>query len=370
MANQNLPVLVAETHDVRPFARLLRGIGLKHNAVMEISEAGFAVTVEEVRTLCAIAWIPSNLFQKFEFNPPEIPATFELSLDALLQCLNIFGNAGSVPGSGAGPSSAGGGSGGGRGKRRWAGEGEGSDIDDEAGHGGPGDISRRKEGKRTGMIMTWPGVGRDLSVILSDDSRGPTTNCELRLLDPEELMNAQFDQDNVALYLIMKSEWFRDALLDLPISSTRITLISTPPKAAPPPEQPGATISSNGRYRHRAEVGQFKIEAEGDFGKTELDYPNDKEVMDKFECEERVQFSYHSSHFALLSRALHQSVKICLQIEKTGFLCVQIMMPLEKNVEVGGHSGILEFKVGQRLSPYSLTTHHKYGFVEIVAYVA
>ncbi|WVQ99013.1 hypothetical protein IAU59_006145 [Kwoniella sp. CBS 9459] len=341
MANQTLPVLVAETHDVRPFARLLRGIGLKHNAVMEISEAGFAVTVEEVRTLCAIAWIPSNLFHEFKFNPPETPATFELSLDALLQCLNIFGNAGSTSASGAGPSAGGGG----RGKRRWAGEGEGPDIDEDSAGGGAGDSGRRKEGKRTGMRMTWMGMGHDLSVLLLDDSRGPTTDCQLRTLEPEELMNAQFDQDNVALYLIMKSEWFRDALLDLPISSTRITLISTPPHEALPPDQPGATISSNGRHRHRAEVGQFRIEAEGDFGKTELDYPNDKEVMDKFECEERVQFSYHSSHFALLSRALHQSVKICLQIEKTGFLCVQIMMPLEKNIEVGGHSGILEFKM-------------------------
>ncbi|WVF71893.1 hypothetical protein IAT40_006703 [Kwoniella sp. CBS 6097] len=344
MANQSLPVLLAETNDVRPFARLLRGIGLKHNAVMEISEAGFAVTVEEVRTLCAIAWIPSSLFQKFEFNPPEAPATFELSLDALLQCLNIFGNAGSTSASGAGPSANGGGGGGGRGKRRWAGEGEGPDVDDEA-SGGAGDGGRRKEGKSTRMMMTWMGMGHDLEVLLTDESRGPTTNCQLRTLEPEELMNAQFDQDNLALYLIMKSEWFRDALLDLPISSTRITLISTPPKEAPPTEQPGATISSNGRYRHRAEVGQFRIEAEGDFGKTELDYPNDKEVMDKFECEERVQFSYHSSHFALLSRALHQSVKICLQIEKTGFLCVQIMMPLEKNMDMGGHSGILEFKM-------------------------
>ncbi|WWD16204.1 hypothetical protein CI109_100630 [Kwoniella shandongensis] len=341
MANSDLPVLIAETNDVRPFARLLRGIGLKHNAVMEISEAGFAVTVEEVRTLCAIAWIPTNLFTSFTYNPPSTPATFELSLDALLQCLNIFGNAGSsAMSSGAG--------GGGRGKRRWAGEGE-------VGPGGGGDdvedVGERRRGgggggeKRTGMRMEWKGLGYDLSILLSDDARGPTTTCNLKTLEPEELMNAQFDPDQTALYLIMKSEWFRDALLDLPPSSTRITLLATPPKESVPPHQPDATISSNGRHRHRAEVGQFSIQSEGDFGMTELDYPNDKEVMDKFDCEKRVSFSYHSSHFALLHRALHQSVKICLQIEHSGFLCVQIMMPLGEGVPVGGHSGILEFKM-------------------------
>ncbi|KAK8869534.1 hypothetical protein IAR55_000100 [Kwoniella newhampshirensis] len=343
MANSTLPVLIAETNDVRPFARLLRGIGLKHNAVMEIYEAGFAVTVEEVRTLCAIAWIPTSLFTSFTYNPPSTPATFELSLDALLQCLNIFGNAGS---SSVGSISSSAGGGGGRTKRRWAGDGESGGMggDHEA-----DEVDQRRGGrggeKRTGMRMEWKGLGYDLSILLSDDARGPTTTCNLKTLEPEELMNAQFDPDQTALYLIMKSEWFRDALLDLPPSSTRITLLATPPRESIPPQQPDATISSNGRHRHRAEVGQFSIQAEGDFGMTELDYPNDKEVMDKFECEKRVSFSYHSSHFALLHRALHQSVKICLQIEHDGFLCVQIMMPLGEGVPVGGHSGILEFKM-------------------------
>ena len=56
--------------------------------------------------------------------------------------------------------------------------------------------------------------------------------------------------------------------------------------------------------------------------------------------------SYHLSHIMLLSRALQQSIKICLQIEESGFLCVQIMMPVQDPSKVGQHSGILEFKVG------------------------
>lgn len=56
--------------------------------------------------------------------------------------------------------------------------------------------------------------------------------------------------------------------------------------------------------------------------------------------------SYHSSHFALLSRALNQSIKICIQVESSGFLCVQVMMPVADGVPLGEHSGILEFKVG------------------------
>jgi len=71
--------------------------------------------------------------------------------------------------------------------------------------------------------------------------------------------------------------------------------------------------------------------------------------MDRFDCEETVSFSYHSAHFALLSRALNQSIKICLQVEHSGFLCIQIMMPVGEGVPMGQHSGILEFKVSLRV---------------------
>jgi cell cycle checkpoint protein len=69
-----------------------------------------------------------------------------------------------------------------------------------------------------------------------------------------------------------------------------------------------ATGSSNQRRYHRADVGGFSITARGDFGQTEvsynhpsmiklrkkLDYPNDREVMDKFDCAEKVSFRYVS----------------------------------------------------------------------------
>ncbi|ORY30003.1 Rad1/Rec1/Rad17 [Naematelia encephala] len=337
--SQSVPtqVLLAETNDVRPFARLLKGIGLKHNAVMTVSDAGFEVTVEEVKTLFAIAWIPTNLFQTFEYTPLPSgePACFEISLDALLQCLNIFGNASTSATVGPVLPAAT------RNRRRWAGEGEGGegDLDDAA------EWRPRGKERRTGMRMSWMGPGSPLSMLLQDDARGPMTNCELTVLEPEDLVNQPFNSDDCVLYLIMKSEWFRDALLDLPPSSTRITLVATPRDQPVPPEQPNATGSSNARHKQRADVGNFSIQAEGDFGKTELDYPNDKDVMDRFDCQEQVSFSYHSAHIAMLSRALNASIKICLQIESSGYLCVQIMMPVSENLPTGNHSGILEFKM-------------------------
>lgn len=76
------------------------------------------------------------------------------------------------------------------------------------------------------------------------------------------------------LTLIVQSEWFRDALLDLPPTSTRITLVATPATNDAPDQAQGgsATVSSNNRRANRTKVGSFSIQAEGDFGSTEVSW--------------------------------------------------------------------------------------------------
>lgn len=112
--------------------------------------------------LPATAFIPAKLFREFCFdspgleNPQHEMATFEVSIDAMLQCLNIFGSAGSAGAPSVTTSL--------RMKRgRMAGELEEGALgfDDE----GP----RRGSGKerRTGMRMTWAGEGEPLCMILS-----------------------------------------------------------------------------------------------------------------------------------------------------------------------------------------------------------
>lgn len=67
-----------------------------------------------------------------------------------------------------------------------------------------------------------------------------------------------------------QSEWFRDALLDLPPSSAKITLLATPKDSALPSLTSGVTSSSVQRRQNRAKVGSFSVLAEGDFGHTEV----------------------------------------------------------------------------------------------------
>lgn len=57
----------------------------------------------------------------------------------------------------------------------------------------------------------------------------------------------------------------------------------------------------------------------------------------------RKENSYHSAHFAHLSRALQNSIKVCLEIQSDGFLSAQIMMA--EGEELGEHGGLLHYKV-------------------------
>lgn len=57
----------------------------------------------------------------------------------------------------------------------------------------------------------------------------------------------------------------------------------------------------------------------------------------------RLESSYHSAHFAHLSRALQNSIKVCLEIQSDGFLSAQIMMA--EGEELGEHGGLLHYKV-------------------------
>ncbi|ODN88451.1 hypothetical protein L198_06723 [Cryptococcus wingfieldii CBS 7118] len=336
--NDGRPVFVAETEDVREFARLLRGVGLKHNAIMEVQESMMIVTVEDSRTLCALSYIPTSIFSTWTFHQPtDDPPMFEFSLDSMLQCLNIFGNAGS---SGKDFNI--------KAKKRWAGEGDGLNLGGEERE----DDRRFTRDKRgmTGMRMEWMGPGYELTLLLQDEHKGPTTTCSLRTLEPEEILNPPFHLEDLNLNMIMQSDSFRNALLDLPPSSNRITITAKPPYNGEDSEDDRAADADESdanvrrRRKVRQEQGQFIIKAEGDLGTVELEHPNDRDIMQSFACVEGgMTFSYHSVHFAHLAKALQGSIKICLQIDDEGVLNAQIMVA--EGDDIGGHRGLLEYKL-------------------------
>jgi len=324
---------------VRYFAALLRGVNFANRATVMITKAGLVISVEEARTLLATAYINSDIFDEYTYTPshsrstPSPPlsptdsdpedashedenAAFEIPLNTLIECLNIFGTAGAV----SNPNITNGSAGGGK-PRKWRrADDDGSEEERERGRDGRRGAldnyfgSGGKDDKRTGMRMSFAGAGYPLTLLVAEDSTGPTTTCEITTFDPEPNIELPFDSESTVLKIILKSSWLRDALSELDPSCDKLTIIGNPPTAHPSGTTGGAKP-------------MLRIQAAGTFGSTEMDYPNDKEVLESFTCTHTVAFSYHTVHIARTARALASSTKTSLRIDEEGLLSLQFLMP-------------------------------------------
>ncbi|TFK72220.1 Rad1-domain-containing protein [Pluteus cervinus] len=392
MSQEELPpVLKASVHDVRYFVSLLRGVNFVNRATITVTKRGMTITVEESRTLLGTAFIFSEIFDEYIYNPekpqyhqnllqrerearananentlstqgsssamevtPDLTqpneaeddsdnAAFEVPLNTVIECLNIFGTAGGSGGGGGGSSS-----GGTANVRRWQRDGDNSGEDNETNAEEGGEEGQRRGGrtrrtgytgvggeKRTGMRMTYNGSGYPLTLLLAEDSSGPTTTCEITTFDPEPHLELEFDNDQLILKIILKSSWLRDALSELDPSCEKLTFISNPP----PPINPLETGGQRNRHPFREDLQPvFRIQAEGTFGTTEMDYPNDREVLETFECKKSLSYTYRFNHIARTLRALQSSTKTSLRIDDEGLLSLQFLMPVT-NKRVGAPGG-------------------------------
>ncbi|KAJ7221667.1 Rad1/Rec1/Rad17, partial [Mycena pura] len=349
------PVLKASVHDLRYFATLLRGVNFVNRATVTIAKTGVVVVVEEARTLLGTAYIFADIFDEYIYHPDpstsvalsqnsdddEDNAVFEIPLNTLIECLNIFGTAGASSGSAAG-------GGGGTGRyTKW--KRAGDDSDQEAG----GDDDRRRSNantrgidqyfgsasdKGTGMRMTYAGSGFPLTLLIAEDATGPTTTCEITTYEAEPHLQLLFEADRMVLKIILKSSWLRDALAELDPSCEKLTFIGNPPPA------------NDGRQRDRPRAPgappMLRIQAAGTFGSTEMDYPNDRDVLETFECTQPVRFSYRVGHIARTLRALQSSTKTSLRIDDAGLLSLQFLMPAPRTQAkpAGASDGFIEFR--------------------------
>ncbi|KAH7107246.1 Rad1-domain-containing protein [Auriculariales sp. MPI-PUGE-AT-0066] len=304
--SQNSNLFTAALHDVRYFTNMLRGISFATHATVTLEPAGLLVSVERGRFMSASAYLRRMMFDEFAYEPidGQHNTVFELRLDYLLECLNIFGSGFASVNSSSELRS-----------KKLGGE----DSDD-----GNGRIDqyfqRTGDSRRTGMRMSYAGPGHPLVLLLSEDVAGPKTTCKITTLEPEEGLDLAFDDERKVVKIIMKSSWLRDALSELESWSCKnLTFMVTPPTVP-------ASYSGKGKQT-QAKQSNLRIRAEGAFGSTEMDYPNDKEVLESFECHEEVSFTYKFAHIHGCLQALKSSTKTSMRIDDEGLLSMQFMMP-------------------------------------------
>ena len=169
-----------------------------------MTQQGMTVTVEEARTLLATAFIFSEVFDEYTYHaePPQVPkpkrrqtdpnasgtesyseneedeaqaeepdnAAFEIPLNTLIECLNIFGTAGILNATTAISGSSGGGGAPSNSKqaKKWRRAGDGdSDGEGRAGRRGIEAYFGSGAGeKRTGMRLSYAGAGYPLTLIM------------------------------------------------------------------------------------------------------------------------------------------------------------------------------------------------------------
>ncbi|KAF7305213.1 hypothetical protein MKEN_01236500 [Mycena kentingensis (nom. inval.)] len=350
----SLPVLKASVHDLRYFTALLRGVNFSNRATVTITKTGFVVVVEEARTLLGTTYIFADIFDEYAYNSEaetthehsdgedeEDNAAFEIQLNTLIECLNIFGTAGSAAGAGTGR------------KTKW--KRAGDDSGDEGGGGnnddedaaGAGTDRRRSKGidqyfggseKKTGMRLTYAGSGFPLTLLISEDASGPTTTCEITTYEAEPHLQLPFENDHMVLKIILKSSWLREALSEIDSSCEKLTFIGNPP-----PDVDNANTNGRRAALRPSSAPLLRIQASGTFGSTEMEYPNDREVLESFECTQPVRFSYRVGHITRTLRALQSSTKTSLRIDDEGLLSMQFLMPRPNKVD-GGQDGFIEFR--------------------------
>ncbi|KIO04091.1 hypothetical protein M404DRAFT_15595 [Pisolithus tinctorius Marx 270] len=346
-AEESKPVLTASVNDVKYIVALLRGINFSNRASVTLSaDLGIIVTVEEARTLLATSYIYSDHFDEWNYaadisgpassqlsDPHVDPSTvtFEIPLNTLIECLNIYGTA-SMSTAGSGSS-----------HKRWRREGDRSDDERyeerRDGRQQAKGASNAPAGNRidqyfgggcdkgTRARLSYTGSGHPLTLWLAEDSSGPTTTCEIVTFDPEPFVELPFDGDRT----LVSSSWLRDALVELDPSCDKITFVSNPVAEV--------------RKAHRGMPAKplFRIMATGSFGTTEMDYPNDREVLETFECFRPMRASYNFAQIARTLRALQSSTKTSLRIDDEGLLSLQFLVPVPKP-RAGLSDSFIEFR--------------------------
>ncbi|ESK88266.1 cell cycle checkpoint protein rad1 [Moniliophthora roreri MCA 2997] len=353
--DQATPVLKASVHDVRHFTSLLRGVNFANRATVTVTEKGLVIIVEEARTLLGTAYVFSDVFDEYEYHSEheqsQAPkddeeesreeqevynAAFEIPLNTLIECLNIFGTAG-----GSGSSSGGK-------ALQWKPPGQEAD-----GSGDEADGEGRKTNntldhffgrseRRTSMRMTYMGTGHPLTLLIAEDASGPTTTCEIATFEAEPHLELPFDSENTKLKIILKSSWLKEALSEIDSFCDKLTFFGNPPEEN---NTDGMTTKQKRQANLKRPI--FRIQAIGTLGTTEMDYYNDRDVLETFECPGPVSFSYRLAHIMRAMRALQTSIKASLRIDQEGLLSLQFLMPAQpsrRNGAVTGSTNFIEFR--------------------------
>ncbi|XP_002736203.1 cell cycle checkpoint protein RAD1-like [Saccoglossus kowalevskii] len=242
-------VLIAKLDNARNMSNILKAIHFKEMATVFATANGIKVTVEDSKCIQANSFLQAGIFQEFILR--EESATFKIDITVLLECLNIFGSS-TLPGA------------------------------------------------TTALKMCYGGYGSPLILWLEEG--GVLTDCTIKTLEPDEVLDFNFSSTNVINKIIMKSECLKEAFSELDMTSEVLEILMSPDKP------------------------YLRLSTFGNAGSTHADYPKDSDMVESFQCTQTQTNRYKLSLLKPSVKALTLSNKISIRTDCRGFLSLQYMI--------------------------------------------
>ncbi|KAL8713386.1 MAG: hypothetical protein Q9220_002585 [cf. Caloplaca sp. 1 TL-2023] len=289
-------LFTAVSGSARQLLLLLRCINFAQKAQVRITSEGLRFTVEESRVIQGIAFLEKALFTSYNFPPPtgsqagdedDDTVDFQISLTALLETLQILGVN--------------------EAKERWASRG-GSAYEGVTGSfargGQAAAFGSRALGMKSVCRLSYAAKGEPLCIVLEE--AGVTTTCEMVTYEPEYGDEIPLQRDNLALKIIMQSNWLHDAVNELSSTSpSRLTIAASP-------SAPYLVLSSN-----------------GPLGSAAVEFSKDQELLETFHVPKRTVNTYKHSLIKAASRAMDVASKVSIRGDEQGVLSLQFMIEVE-----------------------------------------
>ncbi|KAL8591946.1 ssDNA endodeoxyribonuclease [Nucella lapillus] len=244
-------VFVAKLDNARNVSTILKAIHFKDTATVFVTSQGLKVTVEDAKCVQANAFIQASVFHHFLLTTDQV--TFKVNLSVLIECLTIFGI-----GSGASSSSV------------------------------------------SSLKMCYAGYGRPLVVVVEEE--GVLTDCSLKTLEPDEVLDFDFCSTAVINKIIMKSECLKEVFSDLDSSSDILQILMSP------------------------DAPFLEFSTFGNAGSAHSSFSKDSDMVEAFQCTQTQSNRYKMQLLRPSSKALALSARISIRTDVRGFLSLQYMI--------------------------------------------
>ncbi|EYC30546.1 hypothetical protein Y032_0005g2709 [Ancylostoma ceylanicum] len=245
-----LHVLELKKAHVRDLASIIKAISFRENGTFQATPQGMRIIVDDSHCEQAIAYLSNELFSSFTLREQSV--LFRLPLNVITECIGMHTGSGAT------------------------------------------------------LKMTYDGFGEPVKLVLEED--GIVVDMSVQTLSTEEVLDFDFDTDDVTFKIIMKSYMLKEAIKEIDSTSPTVTF----------------TVNND----------EFLIITEGEIGRAVTRFPRHSEQVERLECNEPVTHRYLVSLIRHMSTAFAIANKVSLRCDSRGVLSIQFMVEQAEHKQV------------------------------------